>query len=329
MREQRHHRWMGVLIIVAIIILSVTSEGWTAQKKYPNKTIQLVVVYQPGLTDMILRLFVDKFPEYLGQPVAFDYKPGAAGSFGASFVARAKPDGYTLLGCSNSSVIGSPITKEVDYTLDDFVPICRLVKAPVIASVKADSPWKTLKDLVEEAKKSPGKVNYATSGVYGTSHMPVEMFAKSAGINMTHVPCNGDVPAVTATLGGHVNMASCTVTAIVPYVKSGALRPIAVFSKERLKEYPDVPTFSELGYPVVMIVWWGVFAPKRTPKEVAGTLYNAFKKVVENQRSFLDDRLGKLSLSLEFLSPEESAKELNAEYTTMKNIFHDLNKSSK
>ncbi len=264
MEREKHNRWMNVFVIAAAIMVIgwATSESWAAEVKYPNRLIQVVICYQPGFTDMVVRLFTDKWPEYLGQPMAFVYKPGAAGAVGGSFVAKAKPDGYTLIGSTNAPVLLSPLTKELDYTLDDFAPICRLTKTPVMVTVKADSPWKTLKDFVEETKKTPGKVTYATSGVFGTSHFPVEMFVKSARINMTHVPCAGDTPAVTALLGGNVNMVSCTVTAVVPHIKSGALRPIGVFAKERLKEFPDVPTFSELGYPVVQYVWYRTSGPQ-------------------------------------------------------------------
>jgi tripartite-type tricarboxylate transporter receptor subunit TctC len=331
MEMGKHSRWANLLHMAAIIMAIgwAASNSWAAEAKYPNRLIQVVVPYQPGFTDVVLRLFTDKWQESLGQPLAFVYKPGAAGAVGASFVAKAKPDGYTLVGSTNAPVLLSPITKELDYTPDDFAPICRLTKTPVMFTVKADSPWKTLKDLVEEAKKNPGKVTYATSGIFGTSHFPVEMFVKFAKINMTHVPCAGDTPAVTALLGGGVNMVSCTVTAVVPHIKSGALRPIGVFAKERLKEFPDVPTFSELGYPVVQYVWVGLLAPKGVPEEVVKTIHTTCKKIVENQKSVIEDRLEKMSLLLDVLGPQEFANELKAEGATMKGIFNDLKKSIK
>ena len=153
-RRSYFGRISGVIIVLLNIVLAgfIQTEGWAAEGKYPNKTIQVVICYQPGSTDMAIRPIVDRLPEYLGQPVAFVYKPGASGAIGASFVTKVKGDGYTLIGTSQSPIMICPLTKEVDYTLDHFVPICRLVKSPVLVAVKAYSQWKTLKDLVEESK---------------------------------------------------------------------------------------------------------------------------------------------------------------------------------
>lgn len=330
MRKQIHSKWISVLIIAAFIVEMTITGSWAAEAKYPNRLIQVVICYEPGSTDMSIRPFVDKLPEYLGKPMAFVYKPGASGATGASFVSKVRPDGYTLIGTSQSPVMISPLTKgDLGYTLDDFVPICKLVKSPVVVAVKADSPWKTLKDIVEEAKKSPGKITYSTTGVFGTPHVPVEMFLKSAGIEMTHVPCPGTAPAVTALLGGHVNMTSATMASITPHIKSGVVRPLAVFEKQRLKVFPNVPTFTELGYPVVLYVWYGFLAPKGTPEEVVKTIYTACKKIVENHKSFIEDRLEKMSLTLDFSGPEEFAKEIHAENEIMKKIVNDLMPPSK
>jgi tripartite-type tricarboxylate transporter receptor subunit TctC len=187
--------------------------------------------------------------------------------------------------------------------------------------VKTDSPWKSLKELIEGAKKNPGKVTYATSGIFGTSHFPVEMFVKLAQINMTHVPCAGDGPAVTALLGGGVNMVSCTVTAVVPHIRSGALRPIGVFAKERLKDYPDCPTFSELGYPIIQYVWVGILGPKGLPEQAVKTIHTTGKKIVEDNKRIIEDRLEKMSLMLDFLGPQEYAAEMKREGATMKGIY--------
>jgi tripartite-type tricarboxylate transporter receptor subunit TctC len=327
MGQRSYLTWIGVLSTVAFLTIGlVIRECRAAGEKYPNKTIQVVICYQPGATDMAFRPFTEKLPEYLGQPIAFAFKPGAAGGAGASFVARAKPDGYTLIGTSNSPVITAPLTKELDYTLYDFAPICRLVSSPIVMAVKSDSPWKNLKEVVEEAKKSPGKLTYSTAGVFGTTHVPMELFVKSAGINLTHVPCEGSTPGVTALLGGHVSMTCSTMPTILPHFKSGALRPIAFFEKDRLKEFPDVPTFTELGYPVVYFLWYGLMAPKGTSEEVIKTISGACKKLIQEQPKHIEDRLEKLSLKLVFLNPEEFAKETKDEYEYMKKIIEELKK---
>ena len=301
------------------------SASWAAAENYPTRTIQIIIGYSPGSTDMGLKPFVDKMPELLGQPMSFVYKPGGAGAVGASFVAKAKPDGYTLLGTTQGSVVLAPLTKEgLDYTLDDFMPICRVSLTPLGLAVKADSPWKTLKDVVEAAQKSPGKVNYSTSGTYGSTHFAMEIFAKSARIRMTHVPTSGSAPAVTALLGGHVKMACSSMGPLMPHVNSGALRILAFMQRERLKNFPDTPTFSEQGYAVVFPAWYGLLGPKGISKEVVEKIYSASRKVVEQHKKFIDDRLRQSGFELFLMGPEEMARECRAESEIVSRIFKDL-----
>jgi len=329
-RKYSNHVVIAVFFVFFMVVGCVANESWAVEGKYPNKPIQIVIPFQPGSTDMAFRPFTEKLPEYLRQPLTFVYKPGAAGATGASFVAKAKPDGYTIIGGPQSPFITSPLTMEgLDYTLDDFVPVCRLVSGPLVIAVKTDSPWKTIKDVVEEAKRSPGKLTYSTPGVFTSQHIAMEMFAKAAGVSVTHVPCTGGNPAATAVLGGHVSMTSSTMTPVAPHIKSGTMRIIGVFEKEKLKEYPDVPTFSESGYPVVLSMWYGFLAPKGTPEEVIRTIYTACKNLIENHKSFVEDRLENLSLKLGFLSPDEFAKEIKAEYEVRKRIVKELMKPTK
>ena len=246
----RKEKWMNSLnflvgVICLMFLFSATGVA-SAEEKYPSKPITVVVGYAPGATDMALRVFVDKLPEYLGQPVSFLYKPGAAGSIGGAYVANSKPDGYTILGSSPSPLIISPLTKkDCGYTLDDFSPIARLLDSPLILLVKADSPIKNIHDLIEQARKAPGKLTYTSSGVFGNNHVPVEMFQKLAKIKFKHVPATGSGPSVTALLGGHVDFTSATMGAASPHIKSGALRFIASFDEKRSKEFPDVPTIND------------------------------------------------------------------------------------
>jgi len=320
---------MQAIIVVFIILGCAIWEGHAAEAKFPTRPIQIIIGFQPGSTDIALRPFTEKLPEYLGQPISFVYKPGATGAVGASFVARAKPDGYTLMGTTQAAVVIIPLTMESDYKLDDFTPICRLVRTSIILAVKADSRWKTLKDIVEEAKKSPGKLTYSSAGIFGNNHLAMEMFLKSIGVDITHVPCAGSTPAVTALLGGHVDMTSSTMGPISPHLKAGAVRPIAFFEKERLKEYPNIPTFAELGYPVIYPVWYGLFAPKGTPEEVVKTIYKGLEKVVENHKNFIEDRLEKVSLNLDVVNPEEFAKEVKVLNESLKKILKDLKQPTK
>ncbi len=321
---------MPAIVVFMLVMGGALSENGAAEIKYPTQPIQLIVAYQPGASDLAYRAFTEKLPGYLGQPIAFVYKPGGSGVAGASFAAKAKPDGYTLLGTSAGAVMLNPLTKEgLDFTLDDFAPIARLVKSPIVIGVRANSPWKTLKDIVEEAKKFPGKITYSHGGVFTVGQLALEMFLHDAGIKMTHVPCLGATPAVTALLGGDVDMTSSTMQPILHHFKSGALRPIAIFEKKRLKELPNVPTVIESGYSVNISVWYGIVAPKKTPEEVIKTLSTSLKKVSVDHKGSVEDQLGKLSLTVDYLNHEEFANELKVENEAMKKIIKDLMKPAK
>lgn len=278
---------------------------------------------------MAIRPFTEKVQQYLSQPVWYVYKPGALGSVAASFVASASPDGYTLLGTPQSPVISPPLTQQTDYTLQDLRPICRLSSSPFIVVVQANSRWKTIKDIVEEAKKTPGKLTYSHSGVFSGANVAMEIFLKMAGVQITHVPCTGAAPAITALLGAQVDMTCSSMAPASPHLKSGTLRAIGFFQKQRVKEFPDVPTFAESGYPVHLPNWYGLYAPKNTPSEIVQTIYGAFKKVVEDHTAFLEDRLQKLQLNLYFSGPEETGKDLKEENEVWKKTIIDLQKVSK
>ncbi len=303
------------------------NQSWAAAETYPNRPIQVVICFQPGDTDMNLRPLVEKMAEVLKQPMPFVYKPGGGGSIGTSYVKRSKPDGYTILGSPTGSLMLAPLTREgIDYTLEDFTPICRLATHPIGLSTKGDAPWKTIKDLVESAQKAPGKLSFAHTATLGSGHVPMEMFLKMAKIKMAAVPCAGSAPAVTALLGGHVDVASTALAPVTPHLNSGTLRLMALFSKERSNIFPNVPTFSEFGYPVVYPYWYGLFVPKDTPKEVVEKLYWAARKVTEEHKKFFEDQLQKLGSTFAFIGPEEFSKE-NIEYRiVLEEIVKDIKK---
>jgi tripartite-type tricarboxylate transporter receptor subunit TctC len=313
-----------VLYLILSIVALIAPAGVMGAAAYPIRPINLVICYSPGSTDMTMRPFTEKITEYIGQQMVYVYKPGAAGSIGAGFVARSKSDGYTLVGTSNSPVLIAPLTKELDYSLEDFVPIVRLVKSPNVLVVRGDAPWKNLKEYIEDAKKNPGKITYATSGYLSSNHLPMEMFAKMAGIQLTHIPTDGTAAGVKALLGGHVGGSCATMASAAPHLKTKDLRALTLFEKERVKSLPDVPTATELGFPVVYTVWYGWMAPKGISKEVVNSVYAGARKVLENYRPFLEDRLKNLFVELDFAGPEEFAKDVKAENEDVKKILKDL-----
>lgn len=293
-----------------------------AEKKFPTKPVQVIIPFQPGDTDNLLRPYVEKMPEYLGQPVTLVYKPGAAGSVGAGFVASSKPDGYLLVGSSHSSIVVVPLThKDVGYTWKSFAPVCAMVEASSLLVVQSSSPWKTLKDLVEESKKTPGKITYSSSGTFGSNHLIPEALCKEAGIKWTYIPSQGSGPTITALLGGHVQVASTAIAPALPHLRAGTLRPLAVYRPTRMRALPDTPSLKELGYPISSSSPYGILAPKDTPKEVVDALYQAAKKVKDNHKAFLEERLDKLGAEIGFESPEEYTAHLGRQYELFAKIL--------
>jgi tripartite-type tricarboxylate transporter receptor subunit TctC len=227
-----------------------------------------------------------------------EYKTGAAGAVGAQYAASAKPDGYTLLShivsISGFAAVDKLFGRTPKFTNADFIPIARVVADPIVLIVNAELPYKTLKDLVADAKANPNKVIYSSSGLYGASHIPTALFAKAAGdLQMRHLPTSGGGPAVTAVLGGNVNFFMSPTSIALPQIRAGKVRALAVSSGKRVKTLPDVPTFMEQGYNLEYYFWVGLFAPKGTPEPVIKTLREALDKAAHSKQ-FLDtlDHLG-------------------------------------
>ena len=265
----------------ALFALCAASLGVAqAQDAYPSKPITMVVPFPPGgVADIVARPAADAMGRYLKQPVVIENKAGAGGGIGMGFVAKAKPDGYTLL-LALSSISILPEADKVTgrspmYQLGEFVPIARLTADPTVLAVRSDSPWKTLAEFVADAKKRPGAITYGSSGNYGTMHMPMEMFAASAGIKLLHVPYTGGGPAVVALLGGNVDALSTGPSTVIQHVKAGKVRLLASWGDKRLASLPDVPTLFELGYDAVFFQWSGLFAPTGTPEPVLAKLREA------------------------------------------------------
>ena len=264
----------------ALIAIALIAYGAAAQEPYPSKPMTLIVPFPPGgVADIVGRPFADALSRELKTPVVIENKSGAGGGIGMGFVAKAKPDGYTLLLALSSISILPAADKVIGrsplYQLDQLTPIARLTADPTVLAVRADSSWKTVRDFVDDARKRPGAINYGSSGNYGTMHMPMEMFAQSAGIKLTHVPFTGAGPAVVALLGGTVEAVASGPSTVIQHVKAGKLRVLASWGDKRLASLPDVPTLSESGYDAVFFQWSGLFVPTGTPESVTARLRDA------------------------------------------------------
>lgn len=290
----------------AIAGLALFGAQPAAAEAFPTKPIQLVIPFAPGDTDQMLRPFTDKMGEFLGQSIVMNYKPGAGGGVGAGQVAASKADGYTILGSSPGSLVVVPLAnKEMKYNTDSFQPIAALSEGGLLLVVPAKSPYKSIKDLVQQAKKAPGKITFTSSGAMGITHLLAEIFSQDAGIKLSHIPYQGSAPAINALLGGHVDMASTAIAPARAHIQAGTLRPLAVFSDKRLKAYPDVPTLREMGFNLGSPTLYGIVAPKDTPKEVIEALHGAARKVVEKYGNEVARTLSTFGAEVKLLGPEE------------------------
>ena len=302
------------VVAAAIGAFALAAGPVEAADAFPVKPIQLVIPFAPGDTDNMLRPFVEKMGEFLGQPVVLNYKPGAGGGVGAGQVATSKADGYTLVGTSPGSIVVVPLAnKDIRYTPESFTPVAALSEGGLMLVVPASSPWKSMKDLVEHAKKNPGKVTFTSSGAMGITHLLAEIFAKEAGVKWNHIPYQGSAPAITALLGGHVDMASTAIAPAQSHIKAGTLRPLAVFGDTRLKAYPDVPTLKEQGYNVGSPTLYGISAPKGTPREVVDALYAAAKKATDKYHDAIAANLNLFGAEIRLLGPDEYAAYLKGQ----------------
>jgi len=257
-----------------------------AQDAYPSRPITVVAPFPPGgVADLTARPVAAALEKVLKQGVGVVNKTGAAGAVGMQFVATSKPDGYTLLlALSSISIIPEAdklFGRQPAYAVDQLVPIALISADPTILVVRAESPWRTAKDFIEDARRRPGEISFSSSGIYGTLHMAMELLSHAAGIKLRHVPHAGAAPALTAILGGHVDALASGPAVVLPHIKAGKLRALAGWGDKRVAALPDVPTFRELGYPAAeFYIWAGLFAPRGTPEPVLARLRDATRTAV-------------------------------------------------
>jgi tripartite-type tricarboxylate transporter receptor subunit TctC len=277
---------MRLRTIVAAAVVAFAAGTVTAQS-YPDRTVTFVNPFPPGgVVDVQGRPLVAALEKVLKQPVVMLNKPGGAGGVGYAFVAGAKPDGYTVLGAlvSVSSIPEADrlFGRPPSYTLDQLVPIARVSADPVYIAVLTDSPWKTLKEMLDAMKAKPLGYAYSSSGPYGALHVPTEMLLQSAGVKARHVPTTGGGPAINALLGGHVDFTTGGPAALAGQMKAGKFRVLAGTGAQRHPALPDVPTLKALGYDIEYYIWLGLFVPKGTPEPVVKVLRDATRAAVND-----------------------------------------------
>jgi tripartite-type tricarboxylate transporter receptor subunit TctC len=275
------HRRNALLAASLAVLVPFTA---AAQGAWPSKPVTLVVPTAPGgTTDFTARLVSDALAQALGQPVIVDNKPGASGNIGNQIVARAKPDGYTLLVSYSGYHVGNPhLFKQAGWDpIKDFAPVAMLTRAPQVIVVNAKVPFDTLAGLIEHAKKNPGKLNYASSGNGSIQHIAGELFKQITGTFITHIPYKGAGPAVQDLLGGQIELFMTTPAAVVSQVQAGKLKALAVTGTQRLAALPNVPTASEAGLKGFELdSWFAIYAPAGTPSDIVQRLNSELARVL-------------------------------------------------
>ena len=261
------------------LLLAWSGAAWAA---FPERPVRLVVGFAPGGSDIGGRILAQKLSELWGQPVVVENKPGAAGNIGADAVAKAAPDGYTMLLFVNSYTINTTVHKNLSWDLlRDFAPVGRYVSSPMVVVVNDKLPVKTLRELIDHAKAHPGKLNFGSAGSGTAPHLVGEQFALQTGLKMVHVPYKGSAPSVTGLLADEVQMSFAASSSVDAFIKDGRLKPLAVTTSRRDPQYPELPTIAEAGVPGFDAdIWYGFVVPARTPKDIVKKLTDDLARVM-------------------------------------------------
>jgi len=298
------------------IVLAVTPWGSIqAAEKYPGRDIQLVTTQPPGgVVDIAVRMINDNLSKNLGVPIVVNNRPGAGGVTGTHYLVKSKPDGYTFGSLSSKDAVLVPATiPEVPFKYTDLEPLCKFINSPTVVFCKADAPWKSLEDLIADAKKRPGKITYAAT-THSVSHFLMEGLQKTAGISMMHIPLQAVGQTITRVLGGNLDVGVSAVAPVAGQLKAGALRALFVVAPQRMANLPQVPTLKERGFrESVLTLYTGFFVPRGVPKNVREALEKALEKTLKTPG--LDKKLEAAGeMALEYQPAKAFAKEIEEDY---------------
>ncbi len=306
------------LLLISSLYLAV---GAASAQSWPTKTVTIVVPFPAGgTTDVLARAVSTRLSAVIGQSVIVDNKPGAGATLGAEFVAKAPADGHTLLMGAIHHTVATNVYKNLRYNFEkDFAPITTVALVPNVLTVSTKSPYNSVKDIVAAAKAAPEKVAYGSNGNGTAQHMIGTQFQMETGTKILHVPYKGSAPLTTDLLGGQVDMSFDTVTPVLPFIKEGKLRALAVTTAKRSSALPNVPTLQEAGVPNVAIgTWFGLLAPAATPKAVVTRLNTELVKIIQSP----DFKKQMADIGAEPIGnkPEEMAKQIHDETEKFANL---------
>ena len=273
---------LACLFAVTALLGTALGPATAQEPSYPTRPVRIIVAFPVGgLLDTVSRIVGDKLTMVLGQQFVIESRPGAGGTLATAAVARAEPDGYTLMMINDNHAVNPSVFKNIPYdSVKDFAPIGFVGSAPMALSANARLPVRSVQDLVELTRQQPGKISYASVGIGSASHLAGELFAAKAGVRMLHVPFRGGAPAINDLVAGHVD--TMFVAAVVggQHMKTGALTPLALAASARFETLPEVPTMAEAGYPLEAAYWFGLAAPAGTPPTVLAKLEAALSEVL-------------------------------------------------
>jgi len=272
--------WGGILVL-ALVLLAAPAQA-EDPAAYPGRPVKILIAFPVGgLLDTVSRIVAEKLSGLLGQQFVIEARPGAGGTLATAAVARAEPDGYTLMMINDNHALNPSVFKNIPYdSIKDFAPIGFVGSAPLVFTVNSGLPVHSIQDLVELAREKPGLLTYGSVGVGSAAHLAGEMFCAAAGVKMQHVPYRGGAPALNDLVAGHLNSQLLSAVMAVPHVEAGKLTPLAVAAKARLDVLPDVPTLAEAGYPLEAAYWFGLVAPAATPAPIVARLERALGEVL-------------------------------------------------
>ena len=309
-----------------LALIATAPATWSQGNKFPDRPVKLIVTYPPGgSSDLMARVLGQKLSDLWGQPVIVENKAGAAGSIGMDYAAHQPNDGYAFV-IGNLGPAGvNPLLQKLPYSMEkDFIAVSLSATGPNILVVPANSPYKSVKDIIADAKANPGKVSFGTSGPGSMSHLAAELMMRQAGIKMVAIPYKGGGQAVTDVLAGQLPMIISDALPVSQHIASGKLRALAITSEKRSPLFPDIPTFAEAGLDgMVALNWWGVYLPAGTPQAVVENYNATLAKAMVNPD--LKDRFNKLGVEPHASSPAEFRTFLANERAKYSKLIADNN----
>lgn len=318
-------RWRAGAIAGSVLAMLLAGEA--EAQSYPAGPVKVIVPFGAGgATDILARVFADRLQQNLGQSFTVENRGGAAGQIAAAAVARAPADGATLMFTTAAPITIAPLMNDkVQYDpRKDIVPIAVVAVMPVWLVVNAESPLKSAADIIASAKANPGKMTYGSSGVGTELHLAAEAVSRSAGIQMVHVPFRGGGEVITALMSKQIDFAALSTASIAGQLKQGTLRALAVSSPQRMADFPDVPTFADIGHPgATMMPWWGMMAPAGTPPAAIAKLTQELQAISKDDA--VRERLKATFVQVDFAGPQQFAKRIEDETALYGGIIRAAN----